>query len=235
MNPENPLELSRDAPDDLTRLPPDVSIDVPYHADVLPDGRDTVVIGDVEAFSAYCHGQGENPAGFRQTCGLCSCEGILRQFGHEVTEAEIVEYARKNGLCDVERSREASGATDVGRLARLLSDRGVPARADNRGSLEDLATWLQEGRGVIVGLDAGELWKDASYLNKGHAVTPIAVARDPKTWEIQGFYVNDTGRGQYGEAGKFVDADTMKEAWQLKGGQFVVTHLVHQGTKQRTV
>ena len=236
MNPENPLELSRDAPDDLPGLPPDVSVDVPYHVDVLPDGRETVVIGDIVTFSDYCHAQGENPWDFKGTCGLCSCEGILRQFGMEVTEADVVRYAKDHNLCtEVVGRPDLSGGTDVGRLARILSGFGVPASAENRGSLEGLAASLEHGRGVIVALDAGELWKDPLYLKKGHAVTPIAVARDPKTWEIQGFYVNDTGRGRSGEAGKFVDADTMRQAWQPMGRQFVVTDLVHEGNKQRTV
>jgi hypothetical protein len=227
MNPENPFELSRDALADVPRLPPDISVDVPYHLDVLPDGRETVVIGDLETFREYCHRQGDNDAGFQQTCGLCSCEGIMRQRGMEITEAKIVEYAIEHKLCDREKNAEKSGATDVVRLARILSDHGVPAGAGNRGSLEGLATWLEQRRGVILALDAGELWKNDLYLGKGHAVTPIAVARDPKTWEIQGFYVNDTGRGQSGEAGKFVDVDTMSDAWKPMGRQFVVTDPAH--------
>jgi hypothetical protein len=234
MNPENPLELSRDAPDDLARLLPDVGVDVPYHVDVLPDGRETVVIGDVATFTDYCHRQGDNPDGFRQTCGLCSCEGILRWFGNEVTEAELVKYATEHGLCEVAKTPGMSGGTNVMGLARILSDHGVPAHWGARGSLESLAASLQQGQGAIVGLDVGVFWGDASFRGKGHAVTPIAVARDPRTWEIQGFYVNDTGRGRSGEAGKFVDADTLDRAWRLKGRQFVVTDVVHQGNKQRT-
>lgn len=229
MNPENPVGLARDAPDDLPRLPPDVTVDVPYHADVLPDGRDTVIIGDMETFKEYCHQQGDNPFGFRGTCGLCSCEGILRQFGIEVTEADVVAYAKDHQLCKTDGSPEYKGGTDVLRMARILSDFGVPAHWDTRGSLEGLAASLQQGRGVIVGLNAGVFWDDARYINQGHAVTPIAVARDPKTWDIQGFYVNDTGKG---ESGRFVDAAMMDKAWvQVGHGDWVVTDRTYQANK----
>jgi hypothetical protein len=229
MNPENPLELSRDAPDDLPGLPPDVSVDVPYHPDVLPDGRETVVIGDVQTFSEHCHLQGDNPLHFRQTCGLASCEGVLRQFRNEVTEAEIVEYAQKNKLCqEIPGDPEMSGGTTSEQQAQILSDYRVPAHWGIHGSVEGLAAWLHEGRGVIVSLDAGVFYNNYAYRGRGHAVTPIAAAHDPKTWEIQGFYVNDTGTG---ESRKFVDVIALKEAWAGRGGRCVVTDRVHQGNK----
>jgi hypothetical protein len=233
MNPENPVELARYAPDDLPRLPPDTSIDVPYHTDVLPDGRDSVIIGDVETLKDYCHQQGDNPLGFQQTCGLCACAGVLRQFGIEKSEADVVPHAKDYGLCTViEGSPEKSGGTTILELARILSDFGLPAHGAARGSLEGLAASLQQGRGVIVGLNAGVFWDDSRYLNQGHALTPIAVARDPETWEIQGFYVNDTGKG---ECARFVDAAIMDDAWvQSAGGQWVVTDRVRQGNKLRT-
>jgi hypothetical protein len=233
MNVENPLESSRDAPADLPHLPPDVTADVPYHLDVLPDGRETVVIGDVKTFSDYCHPQGDNPFGFRGTCGLCSCEGILRQFGIEVSEADVVAHAIAHGLCNLEGSADMRGGTTVTDQVRILSDFGVPAHYEAAGSLEDLAASLEHGRGVIVGLDAGVLWDDATYYDgrANHAVTPIGVARQPETGEIQGFYVNDTGAG---ESGRFVDAATMDAAWLQMGGSCVVTDRVHLGNEQRT-
>jgi hypothetical protein len=226
---ENPLELSPDARYEV----PDVSPDVPYHLDVLPDGREVAVIGDVETFSEYCHEQGDNPYGYDGTCGLCSCEGIMRQFGIEVTEADVVAYAIAHGLCSMEGSSDKRGGTSVLEQARILSDFGVPAHYETSRSLEDLAASLEQGRGVIVGLDCGVLWDDANYYagRANHAVTPIGVARDLETGQIQGFYVNDTGTG---ESGRFVDAATMDEAWVKMGGTCVVTDRVHAGNEQRT-
>jgi hypothetical protein len=233
MNIENPLESSRDAPDDLPHLPPDVGADVPYHRDVLPDGRETVAIGDVKAFSDFCHLQGDNPFGFQGTCGLCCCEGILRQFGIEVVEADVVAHALAHGLCSLEGGLDMRGGTSVLDQVRILSDFGLPAHYETGGSLEDLATALKQGRGVIAGVDAGILWDNADYYDghANHAVTAIGVARHPETGEIQGLYINDTGTG---EAGKFVDAARMAEAWQQMGGTYVVTDRVHPGNEQRT-
>ncbi len=227
MNPESPLGWSRDTVADVAPLPPDVRADVPRHADVLPDGRETVVIGDVETLSDYCHPQGDNPFGFGHTCGLCSCEGILRQFGLEVTEADIVAHAIERGLCTMEDDPRMSGRTTVLDQARLLSDFGIPAHYETSGSLEDLASRLEHGRGVILALDCSVLWDNADFYNgqANHAVTAIAMARHPETGEIQGFYVNDTGTG---ESGKFVDATTMNEAWRDMGGIHVVTDRAHR-------
>ncbi|MGA2830583.1 MAG: hypothetical protein ABSF03_31225 [Streptosporangiaceae bacterium] len=229
---EDPLE-SRDARYEFPRLSPNVSCDVPYHLDVLPDGRETLVTGDVKTLSEYCHRQGDNPFGFRGTCGLCSCEGIMRQFGLEVTEADVVAYAIAHGLCYVEGDSGMRGGSTVVEQVRILSDFGVPAHHESTCSLEDLAASLEHGRGVIVALDCGVLWDDANYYDgrANHAVTPIGVARDPETGQIQGFYVNDTGTG---ESGRFVDAATMDEAWVQLGGTCVVTDRGHLRNEQRT-
>ena len=48
MSLEYPLGSSPDARDSVPDLPPGMRVDVPYHLDVLPDGSETVVIGDVE-------------------------------------------------------------------------------------------------------------------------------------------------------------------------------------------
>ena len=216
MSLEYPLESSPDARDEVPDLPPGVSVDVPYHLDVLPDGSETVVIGDVETLKEYCHQQGDNPFGFHGTCGLCSCEGVLREFGREATEAAVVKYAIENWLCNVEGAPHLLGGTSEMSQARILSDLGVPAHYERARSLEDLAAAREQGHGVIVELDCAALWDNADYYDgwANHAVTVIGVARDPGTWQIRGFYVNDTGTG---EAGRFVDVDTMDKAWAQMG------------------
>ena len=157
----------------------------------------------------------------------------MREFGIEATEAAVVKYAIAHGLCYMEGGPHQLGGTSVLSQARILSDLGVPAHYETARSLEDLAAALEQGRGVIVELDCGALWDNADYYDgrANHAVTPIGVARDPGTWQIQGFYVNDTGTG---EAGRFVDAATMDEAWVKMGGTCVVTDQVRTGNEQRT-
>ena len=139
-----------------------------------------------------------------------------RQFGIEVTEADVVAYARTRGLCNIEGDLGKRGGTTVFQQVRILSDFGAPAHYETVGSLEDVAASLEHSRGAIVERDCSVLWDDASYYDgwASHAVTAIGVARDPETGRIQGFYVNDAGTG---EAGRFVDAATMDEAWVKMG------------------
>ncbi|WP_182906769.1 C39 family peptidase [Microbispora sp. H13382] len=211
-----------DVPGDLPPSPPDSGIDVPAHLDVLPDGRETLVIGDVAGLAELAHRQGEVPE-FQGTCGICSCEGVLRRFGVEVSERDLVEHAVTNGLCEVTGNPDTSGATTMEGQARILGDFGVPAHVEYGHSLEDLAANVEHGRGIIIAANAGELWQDPDSWEGGrpnHAVTVTGVARDPSDGSVEGFFVNDSGTG---EAGKFVDAATMEAAWLQAGGRSVVT------------
>ncbi|MGW7356221.1 C39 family peptidase [Streptomyces sp. NPDC054802] len=215
-----------DAPSDLPPQPPDIPPEVPQHLDVLPDGRESLTVGDVPGLADLLQPQGDNPYGFQGTCGLCSCEGVLRQFGVNVTEADVLEHALRNGLCHVADAPAECGGTTPGMQAEILSDYGVPAHVEQCGSLEELAAALEQGRGVIVEANAGVLWDDAAYYDFGsanHAVVVTGVGRDPGTGEIQGFYLNDSGSNQ---AGRFIDPESMAVAWLDAGGVAVVTDVV---------
>ncbi|WP_327046603.1 C39 family peptidase [Microbispora sp. NBC_01189] len=215
-----------DAPPELPDNRYDSGIDVPHHLDTLPDGSDTLVIGDVEKRGQDTHLQGDNPFGFRGTCGLVSCEGVLRHFGLNVSEADIVAHAVMNDQCHVGDDPARCGGTSASDQARILTDYGVPAHVETASSIEDLAAGLEEGRGVIIEANAGVLWDQAEYYEQGqanHAVVATGVARDPQTGQIQGFFINDSGTGQ---AGRFVDAATMEVAWLEAGGVCVVTDAV---------
>jgi hypothetical protein len=207
---------------------PDLPVDVPQQLDVLPDGSQSVTIGDVSQLAAYNHQQGDNPYGFQQDCGLVSCQDVLNQFGVPVSEGDVVAHAATNGECQVNPdSASSSGGTTELQQQQILSDYGVPAHAETGASLEDLASYVEQGHGAIAEVNAGVLWDEPSAYENGndnHAVTVTGVARDPMTGAIQGFYINDSGDGQSGE---FVSAETMQSAWQDRGGDVVVTDTVH--------
>ena len=215
----------RDAPADVPQLNDfGKDLEVPSHVDVLPDGRDTVVIGDPEGDKEFTHLQGDNWLGFQGTCGLCSCENVLRSFGLDVSETDMVIYAVQRGLCGYDDPDPAhNGGTTTEWQADILTRHGVPASAFYGGTLEDLAGNIELGRGVIIEVNAGVLWDNANYdsgSNANHAITVTGVARDPMTGEIQGFFINDSGTGK---ADQFVDASVMHEAWEEAGGEHVVT------------
>ncbi len=204
--------------------------EVPAYLDILPEsGREVVVVGDPEGLRELNHRQGDNPLGFRGTCGLVSCEDVLRQFGLKVTEADVVMYAVGRGLCAVTDVPSSCGGTSELSQARLLTELGVPAHVEAGRGLADLAAWVQEGRGVIVEVNAGELWNDPNAWDNGeanHAVVVTGVALDPLTGQVAGFYLNDSGRGYPGDSGRFVDAHQMARAWAAPGGSGVITDLV---------
>lgn len=200
----------------------DLALDVPAVLDVLPDGREAVVLGDA-ALDGLAHQQGDNPFGFRGTCGLCSCEGILRQFGVDVTEADVVDHAVRHGLCFVGTDLDKCGGTRAGEQVRILGDFGIPAHADAADSVEDLAQHLEHGRGVILHVNAGALWDDDIYSGDGganHAVLATRVARDPESGAVLGVFVNDSSTG---DAGRLLDIDDLDFAWLDAGGGYVVT------------
>jgi uncharacterized protein YvpB len=216
-----------DVPPDAQQQMHDVGADVPTSSDVLPDGRPTIVIGDVSGYADLNHQQGDNPYGFQGDCGLCSCADVLDQFGGHVNEADVVKHAVDHQECSVTGDPSTSGGTSVSDQVHVLNDYGVPAHAEQHQSLEDLGNQVEQGHGVIVEVNAGSLWNDASAYENGqanHAVTVTGVARDPATGQIQGFYINDSGDGQ---SAQFVSVDTMTHAWVDTGGQAVVTDVVH--------
>jgi hypothetical protein len=213
--------------------------DVPHHLDRLPDGTETLVFGDPEGCKEFNHTQGINDLKFGNDCGLVACEDVLAQFapriedvlgqftriGHHVTENDLVHHAVAHGECDVVQDHpDQSGGTTVQEKADILTDYGIPARSETGISLEDLASEVEHGHGVIASVNAGYLWNKAGCVETGnhnHAITVTGVARDPHTNQIQGFFINDSGTG---ESGKFVTAKTMEKAWLLHGvGVSVVT------------
>ena len=207
--------------------------DMPAVMDILPDGRDALVIGDFARDRDLFHPQGDNPYGFKGTCGLVSCEEVLRQFGVETNEAAVVGRAIETGLCQVSDDPASSGGTTAHDRAALLTDLGVPAHSEQATSLEEVAQAFEHRHGVIAAVNVGYLWNDVRHFDWGHsnhAVTLTAVARSPRDGHVLGFFINDSGRGVHGDAGRFVDAKMMQRALIDAGGQLTVTDGVRPDT-----
>jgi hypothetical protein len=220
--------MMTDAFEDTGRTPEQpAGGDVPAAIDVLPDGRTALIVGDIEGCREFNHPQGDNPFGFRGTCGLVSCEDVLRQFGFDVTEADVVRYAAENGLCNVTGDASQCGGTTFADQAQVLTDFGVPAHVKFAESSEDLAHWVESGHGVIIGVNAGILWDDAAAYDSGqanHAIVVTGLARDSTSGELLGFFVNDSGRGYSDDSGRFIETSLMDAACIDTGGGCVVSH-----------
>jgi hypothetical protein len=209
--------------------PADFTHDTPRYLDVLPEsGREVLVIGDVERCKDFNHKPGVNQYGFLNTRGLVSVEEVLRQFGVDVCEDDVVRQAVDTARCYVAEHPADSGGATMTDQAGLLSDAGVAARIEAAADFSDLARWVEEGRGVILEVNAGVLWNDANAYGHGeanHTVTLTGTAVDPGGGGLLGFYVNDGGSGR-GGAGLYVGLDTLQQMWQDAGGLEVVTEVL---------
>lgn len=208
----------RELSEELERIP-----EVPQSLEILPDGTEILVIGEPHEVARFNHLQGDNTFGYRGTSGLVCCEELLRQAEHEFTEEDLVRYARAHGLCSTDAPPEMNGGTTLMEQATILGDLGLPAQPDILDSAEDLASHLEDGQGVILVVNAGELWKDPAAYGTGeanHAVLTTGVARDVETGEAAGFYINDSGSGK---TAFFVPAGDLKTAWLDSGGMAVTT------------
>jgi hypothetical protein len=206
----------------------DADADAPARLKSLPDGRRSLMLGDVPGYAAFNHQQGDNPEHFRSDCGLVSVQDVLRQFGAQVNESDVVTHALQRGECSVDPAAPGqSGGTLPSQDARILTEYGVPSQVESGQTLAQLATQVEHGHGVIIGVNCGVLWQVPESVGDGsvnHAVTATGVAVDPETGGIQGFYVNDSGNGKSAE---FVSTVIMRVAWQDTGGWSVVTDGVH--------
>ena len=194
--------------------------------DVLPDGHEALVAGDVFSDRSYWHPQGENDLGFQGTCGLVSCEEVLREFGRDVDESQVVSEAVKMRFCEITGDPASSGGTSPHTQVELLETYGVAAHVERIQTLVQLAHIVERGHSVIAEVNAGRLWNDVAYYDWGHmnhAIVVTGVARDASNGRILGFFVNDSGRGAPGDAGRFVPEDRFDASFLQAGGHCVVT------------
>jgi hypothetical protein len=198
---------------------------------VMVEGRAAVVIGgpgkEVEGRKA----QGDNPYEVRGDCGLVSSRDVLIQFGINVSEADVVKFAVENGICayDVKMAPEQRGGTGTQAIVEVLHHYGVEAHGEYGGGLEQLALNIAAGRGVIIGIESAVIWPEGErpgFRPTGkadHAITVTGVQLDQATGKPLGFYINDSGAGQFN---RFVSAEMMERAWVNSGGGSVVTNAV---------
>ena len=156
--------------------------------------------------------QGSAYDNFKGTCGLCSCANVLRLAGVNYGEKEMIDYAAKQQggffatrLCTVNPfNPSASGGTTPKQRQQILDNFGVSSsifdvKTDADGktcidTINDLAKWVSEGRGVIIDVDAGLFYNSPQNYGKGHAVTLTSVEKN-KYGDITAFYILDSNQG----------------------------------------
>ncbi len=163
--------------------------------------------------------QGDNPYNASGNCGLVSICNLLRRAGMNITEDEVTKCAIDSGLCDYNPLGTSSdnGGTTIEMRHDVLSKFGVASDiypSGNGGSLESIADAIDSGRGVLISVNAGELWEcdDGSTpffgcLVSNHCVAVTGIARNAKTGEIAGVFIADSGRGIPGDACRYLSVE----------------------------
>ena len=152
---------------------------------------------------------------FGGTCGLCSCENVLRMAGVPVSEVDIVRYASTTyeetnnffvpsltgrTLCRTGSATSSNGGTSAKARKQILEHFGVPSYTAKQ-SIETIAAAVSEGHGVIASVHAERLYFKRRPIHSDlHAITVTSVKKDSKG-KILGFYVCDSNAFALGGTG----------------------------------
>ena len=132
----------------LTELWPDQDGAPPDEPEELSDG---VGGGDADEYSEHWFQQAVNG-----TCVPASVAQIVAEYTGEDIQSEeaFVEMAQDSGYF---LDGEIENGMPIYAAADLLEQNGIPATVET-GTMDDLATALEEGRGVMLYVDSGEYW-----------------------------------------------------------------------------
>lgn len=153
--------------------------------------------------------------GYNSTCAVRSQQIILRDFGVDISQEALMNFAEQNGWFS-----EESG-TPMAYVGYILQSQGVSVHQNINCTMYDLVNELSQGHRVIVGVDADELWHDGFMGLKGdwndlvngetpnHALIVAGVEVNPNDPTDVKVILTDPGSGdlrvEY-ELDKFMDA-----------------------------
>lgn len=151
------------------------------------------------------------PVQFGGTCGLVSCTNVMRLAGMtDITEEEVVATAIQVKQCSAALDPEQNGGTTLLNRMCILKIFGFDSDF-YEPTIENIAGLVAEGRGVIVTVDAGRLWRDTRYLGGGHAITVTSIKTDLEG-NVLGFYICDSGRGMDTDSARFISKSHMENS-----------------------
>ena len=182
-----------------------------------------VVVGPVDAATKACKDAAEgrdskSKQQSHQNCGVESSRQIINSTpGKNVSENDLLNQAMDAGNAERAATLSDSGGVTSKGIKKILKSNGVGSSLQSQ-SLEGMASAVGEGKGVIVGVDAGVLWSDKDLVGGGHAVLVTGVVKDEEG-NITEVIINDTGKG---DCGKHYPAADFEKAL-LEGDDMVVT------------
>lgn len=167
-----------------------------------------------------CNQGSAYPTGPQQTCGCCACATIINKAGGSATEHSTVAYAWNNHYCDNE------GRTTAQNWASILNGNNVSSSVTNGTSLSNLASYVEQGRGVIIGVEARAYAPDWYQCRGGHAMVLESVIRDSETNEIIEYVVADSNGSDSQSASRRVSASRLERAFERFGSLSVCTNQI---------
>lgn len=187
---------------------------------VFLDGRNCTVFDHPfdENAGRICNQGSAYPTGPQNTCGCCSSGTIINKAGGNTNEHDIVAFAWNNGFCDND------GFTTANTISDILSYSGVPSSNTSGTRLEELASYVEQGRGVIIAVNARRFDSNLYREAGGHAIVLESVIRDAQTNEILEYVVVDSNRENSVEAVRRVDAYRLERAFNDLGNQSISTN-----------
>ena len=193
----------------------------------LVDGRAVLVYGYPKA-NELDYMQGNAIPEYQGTCALTSIANLLVQAQTPTTEAEVVQLAIDNrwAVTDAEVSAYQRGGSNYLQQQQILDSYGLRNALLAGYNEYVVANMLRSGRGVLIGLNAGKLWGDDSYLDEGgvnHVVTVTGVAFGEEDGVLEGFYIADSGRQRVSDMTRFVSLADFRAAAAVAGAYSIYT------------
>lgn len=155
--------------------------------------------------------------GYDSTCAVRSQQIILRDFGVDMSQEQLMEFAENNGWYSEE------DGTPMGYVGYILQTCGVDVHQKTDCTMYDLVNELSQGHRIIVGVDAEELWDDGFMGLKGdwndlvhgetpnHALIVAGVEVNPNDPDDVNVVLTDPGSGDLRITYKL---DQFMDAWQ---------------------
>jgi hypothetical protein len=210
-------------------LEPDSGVSPDDTPDITPPTADTeetppysasqpFVAGDWAGDASTWHLQ-EAPS----SCAIACQTDVLHSFGIEVAEGQIAELAQEQGWYDPRLG------TDPRSLGHVLEAFGIPVTQSYDTSLVEIKDALDEGRKVVVGLDANEIWEPQKDVwgnpmeqpDGGHAVWVTGIEESP-AGDLE-VILNDTGH-EAGRGSRVAMHDFLN-AWDDFGRHAAITDI----------
>lgn len=149
--------------------------------------------------------------GVEPTCAIRSQELILRDFGIQISQEDLKQFATHKGWYDEGTPEDAIG--------NLLETCQIGTHTAHCDSVYDIINELKDGHRVIVTLDSHEIWAEPGSFeyefyrlipNPDHALIVSSINVDPDNPENSKVMLTDPGSGSILE----YDIERFAHAWK---------------------